>query len=159
MDTPVPAFGVTFPGAAIAALKITEIPPQTGNTTNSWALAIPSDEIPGWAANSGAIGFALLNTGANSLDWRVRGALSSVTSATPITLNGGGTIAGAAFLQAFVGDTPWAHLDIAGVSRNRRNPDLGATGFGVRLLVEAVRRWPAARAARAGTGKRRRPSR
>lgn len=56
---------------------------------------------------------------------------------------GGGTIAAAAFLRAFVGDTPWAHLDIAGVSRDRRNPKVGATGFGVRLLVEALRGWPA----------------
>ncbi|MBZ0268251.1 leucyl aminopeptidase family protein, partial [bacterium] len=58
---------------------------------------------------------------------------------------GGGTIAGAAFLQRFVRDTPWAHLDIANVSRDRRNPSVGATGFGVRLLVEALRVWPAAR--------------
>lgn len=58
---------------------------------------------------------------------------------------GGGTIAGAAFLQRFVRETPWAHLDIANVSRDRRNPNGGATGFGVRLLVEAIRTWPAAR--------------
>ena len=39
----------------------------------------------------------------------------------------------------FVGDTPWAHLDIAGVnSRGRRDAegDKGATGFGVRTFVE-----------------------
>ncbi|MGQ0723572.1 MAG: leucyl aminopeptidase family protein [Candidatus Eiseniibacteriota bacterium] len=55
---------------------------------------------------------------------------------------GGGAIAGAAFLRAFVGDVPWAHLDVANVSRDRRNPQNGATGFGVRLLVELLRRWP-----------------
>jgi leucyl aminopeptidase len=59
---------------------------------------------------------------------------------------GAGTIAGAAFLERFVGDVPWAHLDIAGVSRDRRDPQVGATGFGVRLLVEAVMSWPKPRA-------------
>jgi leucyl aminopeptidase len=61
---------------------------------------------------------------------------------------GAGTIAGAAFLQRFVRDVPWAHLDIAGVSRDRRDSRVGATGFGVRLLVEAVRGWAPKRAAR-----------
>ena len=72
---------------------------------------------------------------------------------------GGGTIAGAAFLEAFVGKTPWAHLDIANVSRDRRNPNVGATGFGVRLLVEALRRWPAARVPRTAAKTRRRAGR
>jgi leucyl aminopeptidase len=48
----------------------------------------------------------------------------------------------AAFLREFVGDIPWAHLDIAGVENhaeadNRRAA--GATGFGVRLLDRLVR--------------------
>jgi leucyl aminopeptidase len=44
------------------------------------------------------------------------------------------------YLQAFVGDVPWAHLDIAGPARSTVNAglrQLGATGFGVELL----RRW------------------
>jgi leucyl aminopeptidase len=43
----------------------------------------------------------------------------------------------AAFLREFVGDTPWAHLDIAGVDTQEGAHALGpkgATGFGVRLL-------------------------
>jgi leucyl aminopeptidase len=59
--------------------------------------------------------------------------------------HGGGTIAGAAFLRRFVGEVPWAHLDIANVSRDRRNPKWGATGFGVRLLLETLRTWPTPR--------------
>jgi leucyl aminopeptidase len=55
---------------------------------------------------------------------------------------GAGTITGAAFLQRFTRDVPWAHLDIASVSYDRRETKNGATGFGVRLLVEALRRWP-----------------
>jgi leucyl aminopeptidase len=45
---------------------------------------------------------------------------------------------GAQFLQRFVGDTPWAHLDIAYTGmfapKERPTQPKGATGFGVRLL-------------------------
>lgn len=54
----------------------------------------------------------------------------------------GGSIAAAQFLQRFVQDTPWAHLDIAGtamaVPSNEINHSWG-TGFGVRLLDRLVR--------------------
>lgn len=52
-----------------------------------------------------------------------------------------GTITAAAFLKRFVGDMPWAHLDIAGTawySSARGYRPKNATGFGVRLLVEAL---------------------
>ena len=52
-----------------------------------------------------------------------------------------GSTAGAVFLQQFVGDTPWAHLDIAGTAWSSRDLPLagkGATGFGVRLLDRLV---------------------
>ena len=51
----------------------------------------------------------------------------------------GGSIAAAKVMANFVGGTPWAHLDIAGVdSRDHRevDGDKGATGFGVRTFVE-----------------------
>jgi leucyl aminopeptidase len=52
-------------------------------------------------------------------------------------------IVGGIFLKQFVKDeTPWAHLDIAGVSDwDREMPycPKGASGFGVRLLVEYLR--------------------
>ena len=47
----------------------------------------------------------------------------------------------AAFLRAFVGEIPWAHLDIAGVESREEASDRfakGATGFGVRLLDQLV---------------------
>ncbi|HEX4837723.1 MAG TPA: leucyl aminopeptidase [Solirubrobacteraceae bacterium] len=52
-----------------------------------------------------------------------------------------GTIVGAAFLSNFVGDTPWAHLDIAGSAWDlgRAYAAKGASGYGVRLLVELAR--------------------
>lgn len=48
-------------------------------------------------------------------------------------------ITGAEFLHHFVGKTPWAHLDIAGTAFDVRRPyfaNKGATGFGVRLMVD-----------------------
>jgi leucyl aminopeptidase len=52
-----------------------------------------------------------------------------------------GTIVGASFLANFVGDVPWAHLDIAGSAweLGRAYAGKGASGYGVRLLVELAR--------------------
>jgi leucyl aminopeptidase len=56
----------------------------------------------------------------------------------------GGTITAAAMLWHFVGETPWAHLDIAPVADTDKATALqpfGATGFGVRSVVEVLRAW------------------
>ncbi len=52
-----------------------------------------------------------------------------------------GTITAGSFLQEFVGETPWAHLDIAGTAWDvgREYTGNDASGFGVRLLVELAR--------------------
>jgi leucyl aminopeptidase len=52
-----------------------------------------------------------------------------------------GTITAAAFLEEFVGATPWAHIDIAGTAWDvgREYTGKEASGFGVRLLVELAR--------------------
>jgi leucyl aminopeptidase len=53
-----------------------------------------------------------------------------------------GSITAAQFLQRFVGDTPWAHLDIAGTGMGSPKSDTNAgwaSGFGVRLLDRYVR--------------------
>ena len=50
-----------------------------------------------------------------------------------------GAIRGALFLQEFVGDVPWAHLDIAGLAfwnKPKYYHPTKATGYGVRLLTE-----------------------
>ena len=54
-----------------------------------------------------------------------------------------GTIAGAAFLQEFVGENiPWVHFDIAGTAwggkANSINPKGSATGWGVRLVLDLI---------------------
>jgi leucyl aminopeptidase len=49
-----------------------------------------------------------------------------------------GSITAAQFLKRFVGDTPWAHLDIAPVAWKEKSEDprepTWATGWGVRIL-------------------------
>jgi leucyl aminopeptidase len=55
----------------------------------------------------------------------------------------GGAILAGLFLQEFVpDDVPWAHLDIAGTAWSTESEGIvvkGATGFGVRLLLEVLR--------------------
>jgi leucyl aminopeptidase len=51
----------------------------------------------------------------------------------------GGAITAALFLSEFVGDTPWAHLDIAGPMNSDADDgwlSKGASGFGTRLLIQ-----------------------
>ena len=53
----------------------------------------------------------------------------------------GGAITAALFLQEFVGETPWAHIDIAGpfmTDKVRGALVKGATGYGVRTLVRFI---------------------
>src|SRR5204862_6960026 len=52
-----------------------------------------------------------------------------------------GSIVGAQFVQRFVNNVPWAHLDIAGVAWSKKDAPTvpkGATAFGVRLLDRFV---------------------
>ena len=51
----------------------------------------------------------------------------------------GGAITAAVFLSEFVGDTPWAHIDMAGTMKTDADDawrPKGATGYGARLLAE-----------------------
>jgi len=56
----------------------------------------------------------------------------------------GGALTAGLFLKEFVGDVPWAHLDIAGPARSEEDDAYtpkGASGFGVRTLVELLTRY------------------
>jgi leucyl aminopeptidase len=58
----------------------------------------------------------------------------------------GGVGTSAIFLKHFADYPAWAHIDMAGMTFDQPdNPYIpkGATGYGVRLLVEFVRRWGA----------------
>ncbi len=55
-----------------------------------------------------------------------------------------GSVVAAQFLQRFVKDVPWAHLDIAGVAWSHKDAPTvpkGATAFGVRLLDRLVAQY------------------
>lgn len=55
-----------------------------------------------------------------------------------------GSSTAAAFLAAFAGEVPWAHLDIAGTawtSKTSSTQPRGATGVGVRMLLELLDDW------------------
>jgi leucyl aminopeptidase len=73
---------------------------------------------------------------------------SSIADIKNVVEGGGpGASLGAHFIGYFVDEkTPWAHLDIAGVNWSDKGDAItpkGATGFGVRLLDEVARNWPA----------------
>jgi leucyl aminopeptidase len=55
-----------------------------------------------------------------------------------------GTCAAAAFLENFIGDWPWGHIDIAYTDvekTGRPYTPRGASGFGLRLLVHLLSNW------------------
>jgi leucyl aminopeptidase len=71
----------------------------------------------------------------------VKSDIADVRNSTEIPV--AGMLTAAAFLETFVGTTPWAHLDIAGpayttLTTKKYQPsyqNLGATGFGVRVVT------------------------
>jgi leucyl aminopeptidase len=70
----------------------------------------------------------------------IKGEIADLRNTSKLKKGHAGSIMGAAFIKEFVGDVPWAHLDIAGTAFNEGDargevPKLG-TGFGVRLLLE-----------------------
>ncbi len=63
-----------------------------------------------------------------------------------------GSITAALFLAEFVGDTPWAHVDIASTAQQpavRTWRNKGASGFGAKLLIELATGFSAPEGARA----------
>jgi leucyl aminopeptidase len=70
----------------------------------------------------------------------LRSDVADVRQASGDPTTGAGSVVAALFLEQFVGDRRWAHLDIAGAARAtsaRHEVPEGATGFGARLLL----RW------------------
>ena len=63
---------------------------------------------------------------------------SDVADQMNTTKRGAGTIAGAKFLEPFVGETPWVHMDIAGVDNMPADKGWiakGASGYSVRAMI------------------------
>lgn len=76
------------------------------------------------------------------LDAEYRKALDSdIADMKNVGQRWGGAIVAAKFLQEFVEETPWVHLDIAGMDLDTDGKPYaakGATGFGVRTLVQLL---------------------
>ncbi len=68
-----------------------------------------------------------------------KGTVADLSNASP--KRKAGTIYAASFLEEFVGETPWAHIDIAGTAWDVGRPYTGsdASGYGVRLLTALAR--------------------
>jgi leucyl aminopeptidase len=117
----------TLTGAAMRALG-TEIAQVMGNDANVVAqveAASRATDEPVWEL---------------PLAHRYRKQLNSIVADLK-NLGGpnAGSITAGLFLEEFVGDTPWAHIDIAGVADNETDVSWrppGCTGFGARLLAE-----------------------
>jgi leucyl aminopeptidase len=109
---------------------------------STYAALVSNDDA--WAEQVTAAGSA---TG--ELTWRLplheeykdltRGSVADLTNAS--AKRKAGTIYAASFLEEFVDEVPWVHLDIAGTAwdTGREYVGGGPTGFGVRLLVALAR--------------------
>ncbi|HEY1296645.1 MAG TPA: leucyl aminopeptidase [Chloroflexota bacterium] len=116
------------------------------------------DHATGLMTNNQPLANQLLAAGEKSGDrcwqlpmWKVYG--EQIKTAMADVRNTGGRRAGAItaalFLQEFVADVPWVHLDIAGTAYADGgqtyvapyNPKPGATGVGVRLLWHFCQSW------------------
>ncbi|MBE9173647.1 leucyl aminopeptidase [Cyanobium sp. LEGE 06143] len=118
--------------------------------TGACVIAL-GDEMAGLWSNSDGLAEALLTAGAAGGEalWRMplrvsykKGLKSGVADLKNTGPRPGGSITAALFLQDFVTKgLPWAHLDIAGTvwsDKGRGLDPAGATGYGVRTLVEWV---------------------
>lgn len=105
----------------------------------------------GLFANSNELMERLYNAGQSTdeLLWRMpihqddadkmKGTFADLRNSDTGTSRLAGASKGAAYIREFVGETPWAHLDIAGpafVSDPKKYETKGATGFGVRVLTK-----------------------
>jgi leucyl aminopeptidase len=130
----------------LGAERIVDIATLTGAVTialgSTYAAVIANDD-----ALAGEVSDAAERSG--ELVWRLplhpeykelmRGKVADLSNLA--SKRKAGTITAGSFLEEFVGETPWAHVDIAGTAWDVGRPYVGngASGFGVRLLVELAR--------------------
>ncbi|HSX13378.1 MAG TPA: leucyl aminopeptidase [Chlamydiales bacterium] len=107
--------------------------------------------MAGFCSNDETLAKDLLNASSKTSDalWRlplINEYKESFKSDIADLVNSGGrdagAIKGALFLQEFIGNTKWAHLDIAGAaywSKSKYYHPTKATGYGVQLLVEYLK--------------------
>ncbi len=140
------ADALTYCRRELGADRIVDIATLTGGVVvalgSTYAALVANDDE--WAAAVEAAGQA---TG--ELAWRMplhaeykeltTGKVADLTNLA--SKRKASTLYAASFLEEFVDDVPWAHLDIAGTAwdTGREYVGSGPTGFGVRLLVELAR--------------------
>jgi leucyl aminopeptidase len=124
-------------------------------TLTGGILTSLGDLVAGLFSNDDALADALFASGEKTGErlWRfplyqefrdsMKGDLADLRNTSKFKKGYASSITGAAFIQEFVGETPWAHLDIAGTGFNEGGargeiPQYG-TGFGVRLLVDFIK--------------------
>ena len=102
------------------------------------------ENTAGLFSNNDELAEELFNAGedCNERLWRMplreehrkamKGERADLRNMSNIGRNCGSTTA-SAFLENFVDDTPWCHIDIAGTAMNKKD---GGTGFGTGLLIE-----------------------
>jgi len=132
--------------AELGAERLVDIATLTGAVT----IALGST-FAGLVANDDELAAAIVRAGeaTGELAWRLplHPEYKELMKGTVADLSNlgkkrkAGTITAASFLEEFVGEVPWAHLDIAGSAWDigREYVGNGANGFGVRLLVELAR--------------------
>ena len=121
--------------------------------TGSCVVALGQGVAAGLFANEGSLGDKLVAAGESTSErlWPLPlwdEYRKKIDTDVADMKNSGGKMGGvgtsAVFLREFT-DYAWAHLDIAGVAMQEKAEkpysQRGATGFGVRLLVEMLRNW------------------
>ncbi|MFV0989391.1 MULTISPECIES: leucyl aminopeptidase [unclassified Wolbachia] len=123
--------------------------------TGAIVVALGNNEYAGLFSNNDELANRLIDAGneVNEKLWRfpmnetydkiIDSPIADVQNIAPAG-SGGDSIMAAQFLQRFVNETCWAHLDIAGTAWHEKDTDIcprGAVGFGVRLLNKLVEKY------------------
>ncbi|MGB0099033.1 MAG: leucyl aminopeptidase family protein [Nocardioides sp.] len=132
------------------AYAVAEIKPDVvvdvATLTGAMKVAL-GPQIAGFFANRDALATSLraASVAAGEPLWRFplaeayEGKLSSTVADADNAPGGPGAITAALFLQHFVGDLPWAHLDVASAGDTAEESfewTVGPTGFGARALLQ-----------------------
>jgi leucyl aminopeptidase len=133
-------------GLSLVAEEAPDMIVDVATLTGACRVALGS-KVGGVLANDDGAAIAVESAarGAGEKMWRLplegeyrKDIDSSVADMKNIGGSYGGAITAALLLAEFVGDIPWAHLDIAGPARAEATSEYtteGGTGFGVRTLV------------------------
>ena len=133
-------------GLALAVEESPDLIVDVATLTGACMVAL-GEKVAGLFASDDAVADRVMAAAAHAGEpvWRLplveeyRSKIDSTVADMKNTGNRyGGAISAALMLERFVGDVPWAHLDVAGPARSESDEHYltkGGTGFGVRTLV------------------------